>query len=36
VSRQGCAQLAGFFSPKMSLGFHMLARRQRCILEALE
>lgn len=35
VSREGRKQIAGFFSPDMSLAMHMLARRQRRSLQHL-
>ena len=35
MSREGRKQIAGFFSPKMSLAMHMLARRQDRSLQAL-
>lgn len=35
ASRQGRKQIAGFFSPDMSLALHMLARRQGRSLQAL-
>jgi hypothetical protein len=35
ASRQGRKQIAGFFSPEMSLAMHMLARRQGRSLQAL-
>ena len=35
ASRQGRKQIAGFFSPEMSLAMHMLARRQNRSLQAL-
>lgn len=35
ISREGRKQIAGFFSPDMSLGMHMLARRQGRSLQAL-
>lgn len=35
ASRQGRKQIAGFFSPDMSLAMHMLARRQDRSLQAL-
>ena len=35
VSREGRKQIAGFFSPGMSLAMHMLARRQGRSLQAL-
>ncbi|NNM78606.1 hypothetical protein HJG53_17090 [Sphingomonas sp. ID1715] len=35
ASRQGRKQIAGFFSPEMSLSLHMLARRQGRSLQAL-
>jgi hypothetical protein len=35
VSREGRKQIAGFFSPEMSLAMHMLARRQGRSLQAL-
>lgn len=35
VSRQGRKQIAGFFSPEMSLAMHVLARRQGRSLQAL-
>jgi len=35
VSREGRKQIAGFFSPDMSLAMHMLARRQGRSLQAL-
>ncbi|MDJ0276738.1 hypothetical protein QLH51_08020 [Sphingomonas sp. 2R-10] len=35
VSRQGRKQIAGFFTPDMSLAMHMLARRQDRSLQAL-
>ena len=34
-SREGRKQIAGFFSPEMSLSLHMLARRQNRSLQAL-
>lgn len=34
-SREGRKQIAGFFSPDMSLSLHMLARRQGRSLQAL-
>jgi len=34
-SREGRKQIAGFFSPEMSLAMHMLARRQGRSLQAL-
>ncbi|MBD8548150.1 ribbon-helix-helix domain-containing protein [Sphingomonas sp. CFBP 8760] len=34
-SRKGRKQIAGFFSPDMSLAMHMLARRQGRSLQAL-
>lgn len=34
-SREGRKQIAGFFSPDMSLAMHMLARRQGRSLQAL-
>ena len=34
-SREGRKQIAGFFSPEMSLSMHMLARRQGRSLQAL-
>ena len=35
VSREGRKQIAGFFSPDMSLAMHMLARRQGRSLQHL-
>ena len=35
ASREGREQIAGFFSPEMSLAMHMLARRQNRSLQAL-
>ena len=35
ASREGRKQIAGFFSPEMSLAMHMLARRQGRSLQAL-
>ena len=35
ASRQGRKQIAGFFTPEMSLAMHMLARRQGRSLQAL-
>ncbi len=35
VSREGRKQIAGFFTPEMSLALHMLARRQGRSLQAL-
>lgn len=35
VSREGRKQIAGFFTPEMSLAMHMLARRQDRSLQAL-
>lgn len=35
VSRQGRKQIAGFFTPEMSLALHMLARRQDRSLQSL-
>ncbi|MFV0624668.1 ribbon-helix-helix domain-containing protein [Sphingomonas sp. ac-8] len=35
ASREGRKQIAGFFSPEMSLAMHMLARRQNRSLQAL-
>ena len=35
VSREGRKQIAGFFSPEMSLALHVLARRQGRSLQAL-
>lgn len=35
ASRQGRKQIAGFFTPDMSLSMHMLARRQDRSLQAL-
>lgn len=35
ASRQGRKQIAGFFTPEMSLSLHMLARRQGRSLQAL-
>jgi hypothetical protein len=35
ASRQGRKQIAGFFTPDMSLAMHMLARRQGRSLQAL-
>ena len=35
ASRQGRKQIAGFFTPEMSLSMHMLARRQGKSLQAL-
>jgi hypothetical protein len=35
LSREGRKQIAGFFSPEMSLAMHMLARRQGRSLQAL-
>ncbi|MGW8192407.1 ribbon-helix-helix domain-containing protein [Sphingomonas hankookensis] len=35
ASRQGRKQIAGFFTPNMSLAMHMLARRQDRSLQAL-
>lgn len=35
ASRQGRKQIAGFFTPEMSLAMHMLARRQDRSLQAL-
>ncbi len=35
TSREGRKQIAGFFSPEMSLAMHMLARRQGRSLQAL-
>lgn len=35
ASRQGRKQIAGFFSPKMSLAMHMLALRQDRSLQAV-
>lgn len=35
MSREGRKQIAGFFSPEMSLAMHMLARRQGRSLQAL-
>ncbi len=35
ASRKGRKQIAGFFSPDMSLALHMLARRQDRNLQAL-
>jgi hypothetical protein len=34
-SRDGRKQIAGFFTPEMSFGMHMLARRQGRSLQAL-
>ncbi|MDP1028763.1 hypothetical protein Q5H91_16190 [Sphingomonas sp. KR1UV-12] len=34
-SREGRKQIAGFFTPEMSLSMHMLARRQGRSLQAL-
>ena len=34
-SREGRKQIAGFFTPEMSLAMHMLARRQNRSLQAL-
>lgn len=34
-SRQGRKQIAGFFTPDMSLAMHLLARRQDRTLQAL-
>ena len=35
ISREGRKQIAGFFTPEMSLAMHMLARRQDRSLQAL-
>lgn len=35
ASREGRKQIAGFFSPEMSLSMHILARRQGRSLQAL-
>lgn len=35
ASREGRKQIAGFFSPEMSLAMHMLARRQGRSLQSL-
>ena len=35
ASREGRKQIAGFFTPDMSLAMHMLARRQDRSLQAL-
>ena len=35
ASREGRKQIAGFFSPEMSLSMHMLARRQGRSLQSL-
>lgn len=35
ISREGRKQIAGFFTPQMSLAMHMLARRQSRSLQAL-
>jgi hypothetical protein len=35
ISREGRKQIAGFFTPDMSLAMHMLARRQGRSLQAL-
>ena len=35
ASREGRKQIAGFFTPDMSLALHMLARRQGRSLQAL-
>ncbi|WP_033923372.1 ribbon-helix-helix domain-containing protein [Sphingomonas sp. 37zxx] len=35
ASREGRKQIAGFFTPEMSLAMHMLARRQDRSLQAL-
>ena len=35
ISREGRKQIAGFFSPDMSLAMHTLARRQGRSLQAL-
>lgn len=35
VSRTGRKQIAGFFTPEMSLSLHMLARRQDRSLQSL-
>lgn len=35
MSREGRKQIAGFFTPEMSLALHMLARRQGRSLQAL-
>lgn len=35
ASREGRKQIAGFFTPEMSLSMHMLARRQGRSLQAL-
>lgn len=35
ASREGRKQIAGFFTPEMSLAMHMLARRQNRSLQAL-
>lgn len=35
VSREGQKQIAGFFTPDMSMAMHMLARRQGRSLQAL-
>lgn len=35
ASREGRKQIAGFFTPDMSLAMHMLARRQGRSLQAL-
>ena len=35
ASRRGRKQIAGFFTPEMSLALHMLARRQGRSLQAL-
>ncbi|SNT21228.1 hypothetical protein SAMN06295912_1608 [Sphingomonas laterariae] len=35
ASREGRKQIAGFFTPDMSLAMHMLARRQNRSLQAL-
>lgn len=35
VSREGRKQIAGFFTPEMSLALHTLARRQGRSLQAL-
>ncbi|WP_342659265.1 hypothetical protein NPJ82_17610 (plasmid) [Sphingomonas sp. NY01] len=35
ASREGRKQIAGFFSPEMSLAMHMTARRQGRSLQAL-
>ena len=35
ASREGRKQIAGFFTPEMSLAMHMLSRRQNRSLQAL-